>query len=305
MSVAPESDGAAERDGASAAASPDADALAAPADLTVQLDRLRERKAGIAAAHRGRPDPHTLENALSGLQAAWEAGIQLMEVDVATTADGALVLLHDDRLERTTTGEGPVSAATLAQVRACRLKDRHGNPLEETVPTLAEALRWARTRGAWLQLDIKPRTRVEAVLQTVDAEQMAGQVIIVTYRLSDALRVHRLDPRVMVSTPIRSVRDLRDLQRRGFDLSRLIAWTGTQKPSPSLWEALRRHGVEAAFGTNGRARVRLDDLYLADGDPAEYSDLVRQGVTVIASDRAGIVQQAISHSRNSNTKDTP
>lgn len=266
------------------------------ADLPAQLDCMRARNVGLASAHRGRAFPHHPENCLSSMQSAWDAGIRLLEVDVASTGDGALVLLHDDTLDRTTTGEGPLTAATLAHLKSCRLKDPHGNVVDETVPTLQEALRWARSTGAALQLDIKPRTRMDDVVRAVQGEGMSGQVIIVTYRLSSAMHVHRLDPKVMISTPIRSTADLVALKRRGFDLSRLIAWTGTSEPNPSLWSALRKYGVEAAFGTSGRARQRLDDRFLVDGNPSEYADLVRQGVTVIASDRAEIAQDVIGHS---------
>lgn len=266
---------------------------AAPVDLTAQMDCLRLRKAGLVSAHRGRAMPDAPENSLSGLQAAWDAGIRLMEVDVATTGDGVPVLLHDDTLDRTTTGEGPLHAVTLAHLKTCRLKDPRGNVLAESVPTLTEALQWARHAGAALQLDIKPRTRVDDVIRTVRAEGMNGQVIIVTYRLSAAMYVHRLDPKVMISVPIRSTKDLITLKRRGFNLSRLIAWTGTREPDPSLWAALRKHGVEAAFGTSGRARQRLDDVFAMDGNPSEYADLVRQGVTVVASDKAEVAQGVV------------
>lgn len=262
-------------------------------NLTAQMDCLRVRKVGVVSAHRGRAMPDKPENSLSGLQAAWEAGIRLMEVDVATTGDGALVLLHDDTLDRTTTGEGPLHAVTLEHLKTCRLKDPRGNVLAEPVPTLAEALQWARRTGAALQLDIKPRTRVEDVIRIVQAEGMSGQVIIVTYRLSAAMYAHRLDPKVMISAPIRSTKDLITLRRRGFNLSRLIAWTGTREPDPSLWAALRKYGVEAAFGTSGRARQRLDDMFLMDGNPSEYADLVRKGVTVIASDTAEVAQSVM------------
>ena len=275
---------------------PGGEPAAVPPALPAQLDCMRLRNVGLASAHRGRAFPHHPENCLSSMQAAWDAGIRLLEVDVATTGDGVLVLLHDDTLDRTTTGEGPLTAATLAQIKSCKLKDPHGNVVDEAVPTLPEALRWARATGAALQLDIKPRTRMDDVIRAVQGEGMSGQVIIVTYRLSSAMHVHRLDPNVMISTPIRSTADLVALKRRGFDLSRLIAWTGTNEPNPSLWSALRKYGVEAAFGTSGRARQRLDDRFLVDGNPSEYADLVRQGVTVIASDRAEIAQEVIGHS---------
>jgi glycerophosphoryl diester phosphodiesterase len=47
------------------------------------------------------------------------------------------------------------------------------------------------------------------------------------------------------------------------------------------------------FGTLGRPGERLDDVYLADGNPSEYVDLARAGAVVIASDSAVMAQRAI------------
>lgn len=57
------------------------------------------------------------ENTLPALEHAVTAGADAVEVDVQATRDGELVLLHDDTVDRTTDGAGPVEAITLAQVR--------------------------------------------------------------------------------------------------------------------------------------------------------------------------------------------
>ncbi|MCH8684107.1 glycerophosphodiester phosphodiesterase family protein [Pedomonas mirosovicensis] len=273
-------------------------------DLTTQLDCLRESHIGLASAHRGRLAPEAPENSLSGLQAAWQAGIRLLEVDVAATREGKLVLLHDDTLDRTTTGAGPVSEIAFERLKSVSLKDAQGKPVPETVPSLVEALRWAKKAGAWLQLDVKRKTRFEDVIAAVQSEGMTGQVVIITYSLKDALKVHRLEPQVMISAPIWSAGDLTTLQQKGFDLTRLIAFTGTRTPNPALWAALRREGVEAIFGTLGPEETRLDEAYLADGNPSEYADLVRQGVTIVATDRPAMAQQALDAALDTCIADT-
>ena len=77
---------------------------------------------------------HAPENTLLGIRRALELGADGVEIDVQLCADGVPVLLHDALLERTTSGAGPVGAATIAQLRA--LDAGAG----EYVPTLAEAL---------------------------------------------------------------------------------------------------------------------------------------------------------------------
>src|SRR5207253_2254358 len=57
------------------------------------------------------------ENTLAGLRKASELGCRWVEFDVRLTADGHLILLHDDRVERTTDGRGSAAALLLATLR--------------------------------------------------------------------------------------------------------------------------------------------------------------------------------------------
>ena len=87
----------------------------------------------LAIAHRTAMG-HAPENTLLGLRRALELGADGVEIDVQLCADGVPVLLHDQLLERTTNGVGPVGDASAAELRA--LDAGRG----EYVPTLAEAL---------------------------------------------------------------------------------------------------------------------------------------------------------------------
>ena len=73
----------------------------------------------------------------------------------------------------------------------------------------------------------------------------------------------------------------------------MLGWTGTSNPQLRPFAALRAAGIEPIFGTLGAPGKRLDDQYLADGNPSEYLDLVRAGVVMIASDAAVAAQRAI------------
>ena len=67
--------------------------------------------------HRGASGTHP-ENTLVSFRAAMERGAAALELDVHRTADGAVVVHHDDTLERTTNGQGPVRERTLEELRA-------------------------------------------------------------------------------------------------------------------------------------------------------------------------------------------
>ena len=67
--------------------------------------------------HRGDPEAAP-ENTLPAFEAAVAAGVDYVETDVQRSADGLLVLLHDDDLDRTTDGRGPVTAASGEEILA-------------------------------------------------------------------------------------------------------------------------------------------------------------------------------------------
>lgn len=88
---------------------------------------------GVLFAHRGAPQLLP-ENTLPSFAAALQAGADVLEMDLRTTRDGALVALHDERLERTTSGTGRVGERTLAYVRAQTM--RRPTPHQDAAPAL-------------------------------------------------------------------------------------------------------------------------------------------------------------------------
>jgi glycerophosphoryl diester phosphodiesterase len=261
-------------------------------DLGTRLDCLRQHDLAVVAAHRGQPDQSAAENAMSSFTASLAAGVPFLEVDVATTSDGALVLMHDDTLDRTTTGAGPTTSRTLAEVLALKLERPDGTVLDERVPKFPDVLAWGRRAGTYFEVDVKRATRFEDVVNAVNAAGMENRALIVTYTLDDAKKVHTLDPRLMISVTMEKPEDLA-AARQAIPPDRMLGWTGTSKPQASLFAALRNAGVEPIFGTLGRPGARLDDVYAADGNLSEYPDLVRAGVVMIASDAAVAAQRAI------------
>ena len=105
----------------------------------------RDGSAVLVAAHRGdwRGFP---ENSLPAIESAIEMGVDIVELDVQRTKDSVLILMHDSRLDRTTTGKGPVSEWTLDSIKTLRLKNGCAIKTKETVPTLEEALLLAKGR---------------------------------------------------------------------------------------------------------------------------------------------------------------
>lgn len=92
------------------------------------------------------------ENSLAAFRETLRLPLEQAECDVHLSADGAVVVMHDATLDRTTDGAGPVAAQALEALRRWRIRGTGG----EGVPTLAELA--ALFRGASMQLRVEIKT---------------------------------------------------------------------------------------------------------------------------------------------------
>jgi glycerophosphoryl diester phosphodiesterase len=123
--------------------------------------------------HRGAA-AYAPENTLAGFRKAKALGCRWVEFDVRLTADNQPVLLHDDRLERTTNGRGGVSGLQLAAVRRYDAGNWfHSSFAGERVPTLEEALMLLAELGLGANVELKAVRGREAVTGAVVAELLA------------------------------------------------------------------------------------------------------------------------------------
>tara|TARA_R110002050_G_scaffold4573_3_gene22164 strand:+ start:8732 stop:9634 length:903 start_codon:yes stop_codon:yes gene_type:complete len=97
----------------------------------------------MVVSHRGdwRNAP---ENSIEAIQNCIKMGVDVVEIDVRKTKDKKLVIIHDARLDRTTTGKGLVSDWTLDSLQTIYLKNGVGHKSKHKIPTLKEALLTAK-----------------------------------------------------------------------------------------------------------------------------------------------------------------
>lgn len=102
-----------------------------------------DRSFVIVASHRGdwRNFP---ENSLEAIDNAITMGVDIVELDVHRTQDSVLILMHDPRLDRTTTGKGLISEVNMDYIRTLNLKNGCNIRTIHKVPTLEEALLHAK-----------------------------------------------------------------------------------------------------------------------------------------------------------------
>jgi len=255
----------------------------APADVGAFFDCLRTSGHAVIAAHRGGPSPGYAENAIETMAHVLSQVPALFEIDIVRTRDNVLILMHDDTLDRTTTGSGEVRAHTLEEIKALQLRDETGAVLDARVPTLREALDWAAGK-AILELDVKRGVSYEDVVAEVRAADAIDRVVFITYSTDAAVRVHQLAPEMMLSVSIEDVPALDALEARGVDLTRVLAWTGLDEPNAELNRALAARGVEAMFGTLGNPNRSWDGRFEREGRE-RYAEFAKSGLQLISSDR--------------------
>lgn len=115
------------------------------------------------------------ENSISALNACIAGGIDAVEIDTHVTADGVVVISHDETINRCTDGTGKITEMTYAEIQQYNLLDRNGRVTTEKIPTLEEMLLAGRGR-IYYDLDYSPRSAsTEQVMSVVSSLGMMEQ----------------------------------------------------------------------------------------------------------------------------------
>lgn len=280
----------------------DAPSLALPTDLPTYFDCIDASEKTLISAHRGGPALGYPENNIQTFKRSVMLSQALLEVDVATSADGVLYLHHDDTLDRTTTGSGPIEGVVWDDLRQLSLKDDEGNLTNFGLTRLDEALEWAEGR-AILQLDFKRSTDFDDVAELVNAMGAQDRIVVIGYTKAQAFALNSRFPNSMMSIPVETEADIDDYVAGGIDANRILAWTGTENPNAPLYAELDDENIEVIFGTLGR-RDSIDQQIAASGNEQTYAELASEGVDVIATDRPQAAYKALEAVGRAVTADT-
>ena len=139
----------------------------------------------LRIGHRGACG-HAPENTLESIERAIALRCDLTEVDIQRTSDDELVLLHDERVDRSTNGHGRVSELTLPDIRKL---DAGGG---QSPPTLDDALKSASGRIG-LILELKTRGLAYDVCAIVRASGFDRPVIYASFLREELQHVRRID----------------------------------------------------------------------------------------------------------------
>ena len=145
----------------------------------------------LCIGHRGAMG-HVSENTLASIRKALELGARYVEVDVYHV-DGHLVVFHDNRLERTTNGEGYLSGQSFEYLRSLDAGDG------ERIPTLEEVCREIEGR-ACINIELKgPDTAAPVaafVGELIGKGWNARSILVSSYNHRELLELKRLNPTI-------------------------------------------------------------------------------------------------------------
>lgn len=221
----------------------------------------------FVSAHRGGPAKGFPENCIPTFENTLQHTFAMLEIDPRRTKDGAIVLLHDATLERTTTGTGGVTDFTLAELKKLRLKDTEGQATPFQIPTLDEAIEWARGKTV-LVLDQKDVTPIERA-QIVTLHKAEAYVMLIVSSFKDAAAVHQLNPDIMMEVMIPTVAKAGEFDRLGIPWRNIIAFVGHTPPQDmALYDFIHRKGACCMAGTS-----RHLDLKVIKGEVADIQEL--------------------------------
>jgi glycerophosphoryl diester phosphodiesterase len=246
----------------------------------------QKTKGPLAMAHRGGAGLWP-ENTMLAFERARDLGVDVIETDVHSTADGVLVVLHDATLERTTDGAGPVGALTLAQLKKLDAGFRwsadggktfpwRGRGL--TVPTLDEVF----TRLSGMRFNVEPKQEspsvVKPLCRAIRGKRMADKVTIGAFRQGVLDEFRKECPEVKTSAGPAEVAEFLRASRNGGTTGEL-KFMALQVPESVMGvRVLTRSFVESAH-----ARALQVHAWTVN-DAEDMRRLVELGVDGIMTD---------------------
>ena len=224
--------------------------------------------------HRG-ASGHAPENTLAAFRRAVELGARFIETDLQLSRDSRLVAMHDDTLDRTTNGRGPVNRLTLAELRELDAGSWFGPQFAgERIPTLEEILQFARETDVVFYLEIKASGAWGMEHTVVGALREAQEVVrpvVLSFDAAALVAVRRIEPTLMTGFLFQW--PLEDAVERAISVgARQLAPHGDQV-TPELVTAARRNNLQVVTWTiNGPAQMRALISAGVDGIMTDYPD---------------------------------
>jgi glycerophosphoryl diester phosphodiesterase len=239
----------------------------------------------LVSGHRGGAWVGYPENCLATFERTVQHTYAMLEIDPRYTKDGAIVIHHDPKLERTTNGQGSLNERTLAELKQLRLKDTAGNLTDDQIPTLDEALEWARGKAVLVldQKDVPVAARVKKVAE----HKAEAYAMLIVYSFQGAKECYDLNPNIMMEVMVPSTAKVAEFDKLGVPWKNVIAFVGHVPPREAeLYLQIHQRGALCMVGTsrNLDREVITGKVASIDGLKSGYDELLNRGADVFETD---------------------
>ncbi|EST20294.1 glycerophosphoryl diester phosphodiesterase [Streptomyces roseochromogenus subsp. oscitans DS 12.976] len=205
------------------------------------------------------------ENTLRSFVAAQEAGLDVIGLDLHLSKDGALVVMHDAEVDRTTDGTGPVAEKTLAELRV--LDAGHG----ARVPVFEEVLAAVRTP---LQVEIEDVAAARALAAVMHERDLVGRVEVSSFQAEAITEIARLVPGVRTALIASSYG--MEVAERAVALGAATVCLDIRRLTLEVVEHVRASGLRIiGWVVNTHNHLRLVRALELDGATTDFPEIKR------------------------------
>lgn len=243
----------------------------------------------IISGHRGTHITGYPENSIEGFEYVLNHTPAFFEIDPRLTKDSVIVLLHDASLDRTTNGTGKLADYTWEEVKKLRLKDADGNLTPYRIPTLQEAMDWAKGRTV-LNLD-KKDVPLPMITDIIRKNKADTYMMVTVHTAEQALFYYRDNPKRMMSAFVKTEEALKEYEAAGVPWKNMIAYIGSEnKPeNKQMYDLLHARGVRCMIS----AAPKYDKLKTREDRAEAYRAIFRGGADILESDLPVEVAEAM------------
>jgi len=234
----------------------------------------------LISGHRGGIVPGYPENSIAAFEHTLTYTPAFFEIDPRVTKDSVVILMHDATLDRTTNGSGKVSDYTWEELKKLRLKDVNGTITHFRIPSLQDALIWAKGKTI-LNFD-KKDVPMALTARIIREFKLEDQVMITVHNAKDAQFYYLANPNIMFSAFIFTEEEMKEYEKAGIPWSNIMAYIGSKlKPeNKALIDMLHARGVRCMISSAST----YDKLTDPEKRNAAYKEILQSGADVIESD---------------------
>lgn len=226
----------------------------------------------MVIAHRG-ASSYAPENTFAAFDLAIQMGVRHIELDVESTSDGHIVVIHDDTVDRTTNGSGPVTNHTLATLQALDAGSWFGAGFAgERIPAFDEVLRRYKGR-VHIHTEIKGHSTYlsQRTADLVRQQGMVEQVTITSFQRARLEEIRTYAPELPTGWLLAEVSDAVIAWARDIGLRQICPRANTV--TSELVSRLRAERfVVRAWGVATEALMRQVVQAGADGMTVNFPD---------------------------------